>query len=95
MNCFDKFVYCYKIYSHEWIPVNGTRYGGIEICDTQVVHVLTGCQQDSRVLGRHTFSSLVLFQILVHLVTSKMYGEYGIMTFIHQLLFQFLDIQYT
>ena len=34
MNCFDKFVYSSTIYMHEWIPVNGTRYGGIEICDT-------------------------------------------------------------
>ena len=34
MNCFDKFVYFSKIYMHEWIPVNGTQYGGIEICDT-------------------------------------------------------------
>ena len=34
MNCFDKFVYFSKIYMHEWIPVNGTQSGGIEICDT-------------------------------------------------------------
>ena len=38
---------------------------------------------------------IVLFQILVHLVTSRMHGEYGIMAFILQLLFHFLDIQYT
>ena len=34
MNRFDKFVYFSKIYMHEWISMNGTRYGGIEICDT-------------------------------------------------------------
>ena len=53
MNCLDKFVYYSKIYRHEWISVNGTRYGGIEICDTHVVRVLTGFQRDPRVLGRH------------------------------------------
>ena len=31
---FDKFVYFSKIYRHEWIPMNETRNGGIEICDT-------------------------------------------------------------
>ena len=49
MKCFDKFVYFSKIYGLEWILVNGTRYGGIEICDTQVFRVLTGSQQDPRV----------------------------------------------
>ena len=34
MNYFDKFVYFFKIYMHEWILVNETRYGDIEICDT-------------------------------------------------------------
>ena len=43
----------------------------------------------------HSSSPIGLFQILVHLVTSKMHGEYGVVDFIHQLLFQFLDIQYT
>ena len=43
MNCFDKFVYFSKIYMHEWILVNETRYGDIEICDT-------------RVLGCHSFN---------------------------------------
>ena len=33
--------------------MNGTGYGGIEICNTHVVSVLTGCQWDPRVLGRH------------------------------------------
>ena len=34
MNCFDKSIYFSKIYRHEWISVNETRYGGIAICDT-------------------------------------------------------------
>ena len=49
MNNFDKFVYFSKIYGHEWIPMNETRYGGIAICDTQVFRALTGCQRDPRV----------------------------------------------
>ena len=57
MNCFDKFVYCSKIYRHEWILVNGTRYGGIEICDTHVVRALTGYQRDPYVLGCHSLVS--------------------------------------
>ena len=44
--------------------MNGTRYGGITICDTQVFCVLTGCQRDPRVLGCHkgrqTFCHLLL-----------------------------------
>ena len=57
MSCFDKFLYFSKIYRHEWIPVNGTRYGGIEICDTQVFRVLTDCQRDPRVLWRYSLVS--------------------------------------
>ena len=57
MNCFDKFVYFSKIYRHEWISVNGTRYGGIEICDTQVFRALTVCQRDPWVLGCHKYTS--------------------------------------
>ena len=34
MNRFDKFEYFSKIYMHELISVNETRYGGIEICNT-------------------------------------------------------------
>ena len=34
MNCFDKFIYIFKIYMHKWILVNEIRYGGIKICDT-------------------------------------------------------------
>ena len=53
MNFFDKFQYFSKIYGHEWISVNGTQYGDIKICDTQVFRALTGCQRDTRFLGCH------------------------------------------
>ena len=42
----------------------------------------------------HPSSPIVLFHILVHLVTYRMHAEYGIVAFIHQLIFQFLSIQY-
>ena len=31
--------------------MNGTQYGGMAICDTQVFHALTGCQRDPRGFG--------------------------------------------
>ena len=34
INCFDKFVYFFKIYMYERILVNRMRSSGIEICDT-------------------------------------------------------------
>ena len=41
--------------------MNGTRYGGIEIFDTQVFRALTGCQRDPQVLGYHNSNGLDLY----------------------------------
>ena len=56
---------------HEWILVNGTRCGGIEIYMRypQVFLPLTGCQRNPRVLGCHisgVMNVAMYFHVVIH-----------------------------